>query len=93
MTGKASKTSSPSHMFSIELISRDCVKCLVIPSENDAKVLIEGFLGDIESLGVIEGVMLEILGSNGTLKMDLSEEEIAHLLTPKKTCQQNIEVE
>jgi len=53
---------------------------LVIPTENDAKVLIEGFLGDIESLGIIEGVMLEINGSNGTLKMDLSEEEISKLL-------------
>ncbi len=80
MSRKDNKTSSSSHMFSIELVSRDCVKCLVIPNENDDKVLIEGFLGDIESLGIIEGVMLEINGTNGTLKMDLSEEEISKLL-------------
>jgi hypothetical protein len=80
MSRKDSKTSSSSHMFSIELISRDSVKCLVIPTENNAKILIEGFLGDIEALGIIEGVMLEINGSNGTLKMDLSEKEILKLL-------------
>jgi hypothetical protein len=80
MTGKASRGGSSSHMFSIELVSRDCVKCLVIPTENGSKVLIEGFLGDIEELGIIEGVMLEINGSKGTLKMDLSEEEISKLL-------------
>jgi len=83
MTEKASRGVSSSHMFSIELVSRDCVKCLVMPTENGSKVLIEGYLGDLESLGVIEGVMLEINGSNGTMKMDLSVEEIAHLLTSK----------
>lgn len=66
------------------------MRCLAIPSKNDAKVLIEGFFGDIESLGIIEGVMLEIKGSNGTLKMDLSVDEIEHLLT-SITSQQNIE--
>ena len=93
MPRKVSETSISSHMFSIELASRDCVKCLIIPSEKDPKVLIEGFLGDLESLGVIEGVMLEIKGSNGTIKMDLSEEEIAHLFTPKTNHNKNSNVE
>lgn len=70
-------------MFSIELSSRDYVKCLLIPTENDAKVLIEGFLGDLEQVGIIESVMLEIKGANGTLKMDLSEEEMSRLLHGK----------
>lgn len=78
------KKNTGSHLFSIELVSRDHVKCLVLPTENDAKVLIEGFLGDIEALGIIEGVMLEINGSNGTLKMDLSEDEISKLLQGSK---------
>jgi hypothetical protein len=78
-----SKKKKDAHMFSIELSSRDYVKCLLIPTENDAKVLIEGFLGDLEQVGIIESVMLEIKGANGTLKMDLSEEEMSRLLHGK----------
>jgi len=80
MTRNASKKNATSHLFSIELVSRDHVKCLIIPIENDAKVLFEGFLGDIEEIGIIEGLMLEINGTNGTLKMDLSAEEVSKLL-------------
>ena len=86
MTRNAGKKNATSHLFSIELVSRDQVKCLILHIKNDAKVLIEGFLGDIEEIGIIEGLMLEINGSKGTLKMDLSEEEISKLLqeNPKK---------
>ena len=86
MTRNAGKKNATSHLFSIELVSRDHVKCFVLPIKNDARVLIEGFLGDIEEIGIIEGLMLEINGSKGTLKMDLSEEEISKLLreNPKK---------
>jgi hypothetical protein len=80
MTRNADKKNGTSHLFSIELVSRDHLKCLILPIKNDAKVLIEGFLGDIEEIGIIEGLMLEINGSKGTLKMDLSEEEISKLL-------------
>ena len=80
MTRNAGKKNATSHLVSIELVSRDHVKCLILPIKNDAKVLIEGFLGDIEEIGIIEGLMLEINGSKGTLKMDLSEEEISKLL-------------
>ena len=42
-------------------------------------VLIEGFLGDLEAVDLVEGAMLEIQGSNGTLKIDLKEEELNKL--------------
>ena len=69
-----------SHIFSIELTSRDSVKRLIIPIEDDASILIEGFLGDIKDAGIIEGVMLEINGTNGTLKMDITEEELLRII-------------
>jgi hypothetical protein len=80
MARDACRKNISSHLFSIQLASQDCVKCLSIPHEKESKVLMEGFLGDLESLRVIEGVMLEITGSNGTIRMDLSEEEISNLM-------------
>ena len=72
------------HMFSIELKSREHVKRLAMPNENGGNVLIEGFLGKLQDLSFTEGIMLEIQGTNGTLRMDLSEKELERLL-PKGT--------
>jgi hypothetical protein len=68
-----------SHMFSIELKSKDFVKRFAMPNDSEGKVLIEGFLGEIKELTVIEGVMLSITGVNGVLRLDLKEEELRKL--------------
>lgn len=68
------------HLFSIELNSKEYLKSLALPSESGGDVLIEGFLGDIRSLSFTEGIMLEIEGSNGVLRLDLSKEELEGLL-------------
>ncbi len=82
MASKAKKTNE--HMFSIELKSKDFVKTLAVSNENEGNVLMEGFLGRLESLNLIEGVMLEIEGANGSFRMDFSEKELIGLL-PKET--------
>jgi hypothetical protein len=69
-----------SHMFSIELKSKDFVKSLAVPNDTEDKVLIEGFLGELKELAITEGLMLEIKGTNGILRMDLKEEELKTLL-------------
>jgi len=69
------------HAFSIELKSREYLKLVAMPNDTGDNVLIEGFLGALEAVDLIEGVMLEIQGTNGTLKMDLKEEELRNLLT------------
>ncbi len=71
-------------MFSIELTSKNFVKRLAIPSDSDDKVLIEGFLGELKEIGITEGVVLEIQGTNGILRIDLSVEELRKLLTSTK---------
>ena len=71
------------HAFSIELKSKEYLKRVAIPSEAGDTVLIEGFLGELEEADLVEGVMLEIKGANGILRMDLKEEELNTLL--KKT--------
>jgi len=71
------------HAFSIELKSKDYVKRVAIPNEAGDNVLIEGFLGELKELGLVEGVMLQIRGAYGILRMDLKEKELKELL-PKR---------
>ncbi len=67
-------------MFSIELKSKEFVKSLTLQSAEGGSVLIEGFLGKLENVNFTEGLMLEIQGVNGSLRMDLSEDELKRLL-------------
>ena len=71
------------HLFSIELKSRDFIKNLALHTNEAGKVLIEGFLGKLENLSLTEGLMLEINGVNGSLKMDLTEAELERLLSKR----------
>ena len=68
------------HMFSIELKYLDCLKRVAIPNRAGENVLIEGLLGELETVGIVEDVMLEIKGTNGIMRMDLREEELRKLL-------------
>ena len=70
---------SEKHTFSIELKSKEYLKLVAMPNGAKDNVLIEGFLGDLEAVDLVEGAMLEIRGSNGTFKMDLKEQELNRL--------------
>ena len=72
------------HAFSVELKSKEYMKRVAIPVEAGDNVLIEGFLGELEEIGLVEDVMLEIKGANGILRMDLKEEELNTLLKKGK---------
>ena len=67
------------HTFSIELKSKEYLKHVAIPNDAEDGVSIEGDLGELEAVGLVEGVVLEIQGTNGSLKMDLKEEELKRL--------------
>jgi hypothetical protein len=69
------------HSFSIEMKSKKYVKNISISEEDYNRVLFEGFLGDLEILSLIEGRMLEVRGSNGILRIDLSEDELRNMKT------------
>jgi hypothetical protein len=69
------------HAFSIELKSKKYLKLVAMPNDAGDNVLFEGFLGELEAVDLVEGVMLEIQGTNGTLRMDLKKEELRKLLT------------
>jgi hypothetical protein len=82
MESKPRKTSE--HMFSIELKSKEHLKNVILTNAGTGNVLMEGFLGELETLSFTEDIMLEIKGSKGSLRMDLSKKELIGLL-PKKT--------
>ena len=67
-------------MFSIELNSKSQIERISLPNEKGDSLLIEGFLGELQSLRLVEGEMLEITGSNGILRTDLSENELKKVL-------------
>ena len=71
------------HMFSVELKSKQHVKSISLANDDRDNVLIEGFLGKLTGVSFTEGLMLAIEGSNGILRMDLSEKELKKLLAKK----------
>ena len=77
MSSKTKKAQK--HTFSIELKSKEYLKLVAMPNGAKDSVLIEGFLGDLEVVDLVEGAMLEIQGTNGTFKIDLKEEELNKL--------------
>jgi len=47
-------------------------------------VFFEGFLGELKNVTIVEGVMLEIEGKNGVLKLDITQQEMEKGIAPKK---------
>ena len=68
------------HMFSIELKSQKHLRSITVSNANTGNVLVEGFLGKLQDVNFTEGVMLEINGANGNLRMDLTETDLKALL-------------
>ena len=72
------------HSFSIELKSKKHVKTIAITNKIQNRILLEGSLGKLEEITLIEGRVVELKGVNGTLRLDICEDELMQLLKPKK---------
>jgi hypothetical protein len=72
------------HSFSVELNIKEHVKRFFILDDSGNRVLFEGSLGDLKEISLIEGLMLEVRGSNGILRMDMTEEELKRVLIEKR---------
>lgn len=71
------------HAFSIELKSRQHLKSVKLGNERQEQVFIEGFLGKLSDLKLVEESMLEVIGANGTLRLDISKKEFSkHMKGP-----------
>ena len=72
------------HGFSVELKSKEYVRRVSVSDNPRDAVIFEGFLGEIEEMSMVEEVILEIRAANGTLRIDLSEDELRKALARKK---------
>lgn len=73
-------TKEGNHAFSIELKSKEFLRNIMISNRTGETVLVEGFLGKLEELSLVEDAMLELRGSNGVLRIDVKEDELGKLL-------------
>jgi hypothetical protein len=70
------------HTFSVEIKSKKFIKILSISKSNG--VLFEGSLGELQDLLMIEDAALELKGTYGVLRVDLTEKELLNILKKKK---------
>jgi hypothetical protein len=70
--------------FSVEMASKAQVQSLIISDESQGKVLFEGNLGELQELGMVEEIVLQVRGTKGTLRIDLEEGEFRRMLDKKK---------
>ena len=81
------KTTRKERVFSVELKSKRNLKNVTLTNGSSDSVLIEGTLGELVQATFAEGVILEVVGKNGVLRIDLRENEIQ-----KPTVQNQTEV-
>lgn len=62
--------------FSIELKSKANLKNISLTNGSSDSVLLEGSLGELVEAAFVEGVILEIVGTKGTLRINLTEKEL-----------------
>lgn len=71
--------------FSVELESKENLKNVNLTNGAHESVLIEGTLGELEHACFEEGIILEIAGQRGVLRINLQEDEIKKKpATPKE---------
>jgi len=69
------------HSFSVEMKSKTFVNKMTL---QEGCVVFEGVLGELSSVSIIEGLMLQIEGANGVLRLDITPNEIEPFLSAKR---------
>ncbi len=62
--------------FSIELNSKRQIKNITMTEGQKESTLIEGTIGNLIEATFTEGIVLEVIGTKGTLRLDLQAKEI-----------------
>jgi hypothetical protein len=63
-------------VFSVELKSKGCLKNISLGNGSGDSVLVEGTIGDFLQASFADGIVLEVVGREGILRIDLREDEI-----------------
>jgi len=71
------------HSFSVQMTNTKSVSGIAVNRKKDG-VFLEGELGLILDVELIEDKVLTITGENGTLRIDISRDELVHALNPNQ---------
>ena len=71
-----SKTCGEDRVFSVELKSKRDLKNVTLTNGSSDSVLVEGTIGELVQATFAEGMILEVVGKNGVLRIDLGKDEI-----------------
>jgi hypothetical protein len=71
------------HSFSIEMASKDHLNRVSVSNKVNGEVMFEGELGGLVGVQLIEGIVLEITGDNGVIRIDITEKELFRALSKK----------
>ena len=64
--------------FSVELNSKISLKNVTLSNGNHENVLVEGTIGELQRAEFTEGIVLEVVGDKGILRINLTPDEIKH---------------
>ena len=78
--------------FTAEISSKRYVKNVSISNEAHDRVLFEGFYGELEELNLVEDNVLEVIGTQGTLRIEITRHDLEGLLNRKSECDPSPEV-
>jgi len=70
--------------FSVEIESKKHLTNISISNKPHERVVIEGFLGELSEIEMIEDVLIQFKGANGVLRIDLSKDELWQKLRARK---------
>nr|MDO8100503.1 hypothetical protein [Candidatus Njordarchaeota archaeon] len=70
------KTDREGRVFSVGLKSMRNLKNVSLTEGSNDGVLVEGTIGELVQATFKEGIVLEVIGRDGTLRLDLAENEI-----------------
>ena len=62
--------------FSVELKSKVNLRNVTLTNDRHENVLIEGTIGELLHAGFAEGIILEIVGEKGVLRINLCQDEL-----------------
>lgn len=66
--------------FSIELKSKEFLRNVTVKNGMGENVLIEGYLGELKEISLLDESMLEIRGTNGIIRLDITAQDFSQLI-------------
>ena len=72
--------------------SKRFVKSISISNESHDRVLFEGNLGELIDLTLVEGDVLEFVGTNGVLRVDLTLDQLKKIISKASIIEPSVEL-